>query len=430
MKNKSYSKLLILVLILIISNLVFPFFSYADQDIPEIHCPSALLMDYRTGKILYEKNIDERRYPASLTKIMTAIIILENYKLDETAEVSYNAVMSISMGYSTANLQIGEILTIEQLLNVLMVGSSNDAAIVLAEHLSGSVEEFCKLMNSKAVELGCTNTNFVNPNGEHDENHYSTARDLSIITKYAMQNEEFRKLASTTSYQLPITNKYDREDRLFTTSNALLIVNNNTRADNYYYKYATGIKTGFTTPAGNCLVASANKGDLELIAIVLGGGQTNEGLSERYVDTKNLFEYGYSNYLLRKIIQEGGIVQTIDIKNATRDTKQLDVISAKDIYVLCKQEEKNLPVMPEVTLKENIKAPIKKGDVVGKVKYTVDGIEYEENLLANNDVKKSYWFIRILIYSFIILIILLYLDYRRRILKRKKALRKKYGGTY
>ena len=429
MKKKSYSKLFILFLLLIICNLFLPLFSFADENAPEINCPAALLMDYRTGKILYEKNIDERRYPASLTKIMTAIIILENCELDEIAEVSYNAVMSISMGYVTANLQIGEKLTVEQLLYVLMVGSSNDAAIVLAEHLSGSVEEFSNLMNAKAIELGCTNTNFVNPNGEHDENHYSTARDLAIITKYAMQNEKFRELASTTSYQLPATNQYDRDDRLFTTTNSLLIVNNNTRADNYYYKYATGIKTGFTTPAGNCLIASANKGDLELITVVLGGGQTNEGLSERYVDTKNLFEYGYSNYLLRKIIQENGIVQTIDVKHATRDTKQLDVVSAKDIYVLCKQEEKNSSILPEVTLNENIKAPIQKGDVVGTVKYTVDGIEYEENLLANSDVKKSYWFIRLIIYSFIILIILLYLDYRRRILKRKKALRKKYGGT-
>ena len=423
-------KLYVLFLLLVICNLLFPLLSFADGEVPEIYSPAALLMDYRTGKILYEKNIDERRYPASLTKIMTAIIILEDCDLQDVCEVSSNAVMSISMGYVTANLQIGEELTVEQLLYVLMVGSSNDAAIVLAEHRSGTVEDFAVLMNEKAKELGCTNTNFVNPNGEHDENHYSTARDLAIITRYAMKNEEFRKLVSTTSYELPATNKYDREDRLFTTTNSLLIVNNNTRSDNYYYKYATGIKTGFTTPAGNCLVASANKGDLELITVVLGGGQTNEGLSERYVDTRNLFEYGYSNYLLRKIIQENGIVQTIDVKNATRDTKQLDVVSQKDIYVLCRQEEKDSAIMPEVTLNSTIKAPIKKGDIVGTVKYTVDGIEYEENLLANNEVKKSHWFLRLLIFSFIIFIILLYLDYRRRILRIKRELRKrnKYGG--
>ena len=121
-----------------------------------------------------------------------------------------------------------------------MVGSSNDAAIVLAEHVAGSQEEFSNLMNKKAQELGCTNSHFINPNGVHNENHYSTAHDLAIIAKYAMQNDEFRKLVSTTSYKLPATAKYEREDRLFTTTNSLLIVNNNDRADNYYYKYATG----------------------------------------------------------------------------------------------------------------------------------------------------------------------------------------------
>ena len=430
MKNKFLKKLYVLILIVILSSMFLPLFSYAEETTPEIYCPSALLMDYRTGKILYEKNIDEKRYPASLTKIMTAIIILEDCKLDEVCEVSYNAVMSISMGYVTANLQIGEELTVEQLLYVLMVGSSNDAAIVLAEHRSGSVEDFAVLMNEKAKELGCTNTNFVNPNGEHDENHYSTARDLAIMTKYAMQNEEFRKLVSTTSYQLPATNRYDRDDRLFTTTNSLLVVNNNSRSDNYYYKYATGVKTGFTTPAGNCLIASANKGDLELIAVVLGGGQTNEGLSERYVDTENLFEYGYANYMLRQIIKANGIVQTINIKNATRDTKQLDVVVQNDVFVLCKQENKDSAVLPEVTLNENLKAPIAAGQIVGKVKYSVDGIDYEENLLAATNVKKSHWFIRLIIFSIIILICFLYLDYKKRIRRRKQYLKRKYGGSH
>ena len=430
MKIKKYKKLCILFLLLIIIKLIFPIFSFADENALVVNSPSALLMDFNSGKILYEKNIDEKRYPASLTKIMTAIIALENCELDEVATVSYDSVMSISMGYVTANLQVGEQLTIEQLLYVLMVGSSNDAAVVIAEHISGSVEEFSKVMNAKAKELGCTNTNFVNPNGEHDENHYSTARDLAIIARYAMQNEEFRKLVSTTSYKLPATNKYDKEDRLFTTTNSLLVTNNNSRSDNYYYKYAIGIKTGFTTPAGNCLVAAASKGDLELLTVVLGGGQTDEGLSERYVDTINLFEYGYKNYMLREVIKKNNVVQTTKIKNATRNTKQLDVVISNDVYVLCRQEDKNSAILPEVTLNENLKAPIKMGDVVGKVKYTVEGIEYEENLLANNDVKKSHWFIRLICFSIIIFIIMLYLDYKRRIRRRKLHLRKKYGGSY
>lgn len=410
-----------LFLLLILNMFLLPFVNANEETTaPDISSPSALLMDSASGKILYEKNINEKRYPASLTKIMTAIIVLENCNLSDVATVSYDSVMTLSSGYVTANLQIGEELTIEQLLYVLMVGSSNDAAIVLAEHVAGSIEEFSNLMNEKAKELGCTSTHFVNPNGVHDENHYSTAYDLALITRYAMQNETFRTLVSTTSYALPTTNKYDREDRLFTTTNSLLIVNNNNRADNYYYKYATGIKTGFTTPAGNCLIASANKGNLELITIVLGAGQTSDGLSQRYLDTISLFEYGYQTYTLREAVKSGGIVQTTNIKNATRDTKKLDVVVANDVYVLIKQSDKDTALLPEVKLNDNLKAPIKKGEVIGSITYTVEGINYTEDLLASNDVKKSRAFIRFLELTFILLLCWLYLKTKQRKRKNRK----------
>ena len=398
-----------LFILLSLNIIVIPKVSADLESIPNISSPSAILMDLKSGTILYEKNIDKKMYPASLTKVMTAIIVLENCDLNEVATVSYDAVMSISYGYVTANLQIGEELTVEQLLYVLMVGSSNDAAIVLAEHVAGSVEEFSKLMNEKAKEIGCTSTNFVNPNGAHDENHYSTSHDLALIAKYAMKNEMFRTLVSTTSYRLPKTNKYNKEDRLFTTTNALLMVNNNTNADNYYYKYATGIKTGFTTPAKNCLIASANKENLELLTVVLGAGQNDKGLSERYIDTINLFEYGYDNYTLMEVIKAGGIVQTTNIKNATRDTKKLDAVVANDISVLIKISDKDNALLPEVNLNNNLKAPIKKGDVIGSVKYTVEGIEYTEDLVASNDVKKSNAPIYIIIIIIIILLIYLYI---------------------
>lgn len=305
MQSKFLKKFCICILLVLVLNIIDTPLVHAETSIPNIDSLSALLMDMHSGKILFEKNINEKRYPASLTKVMTAIIVLENCQLTDTATVSYNAVMSLSPGYITANLQIGEEFTIEQLLYVLLVGSANDVAIVLAEHTSGSIEAFAELMNQKAKDLGCTSTNFVNPNGVHNENHYSTASDLALIARYAMKNETFRKLVSTTSYTLPATNKYDRDDRLFTNTNALLIVNNNNRNDNYYYKYATGIKTGFTTPAGNCLIASANKDDLELLIITLNASQTDEGLSQRYLDAHKLFDYGYNSYILRKVINAG-----------------------------------------------------------------------------------------------------------------------------
>ena len=425
MRTKSNKKLWICLFLLLILNMLFSPFVKADEvTTPDISSPAALLMDLSSGKVLYEKNMNEKRYPASLTKVMTAIVVLENRDLSDIATVSYDSVMSLSSGYVTANLQIGEELTVEQLLYVLMVGSSNDAAIVLAEHVSGSIESFAELMNQKAKEIGCTSTNFVNPNGVHDENHYSTAYDLAIIARYAMQNETFRTLVSTTSYKLPITNKYDREDRVFTTTNSLLLVNNNNRSDNYYYKYATGIKTGFTTPAGNCLIASADKSGLELITVVLGAGQTSEGLSERYIDTKNLFKYGYDTYTLREVIKSGGVVQTTTISNATRDTKKLDAVVANDISVLIKQVDKNSALLPDVKLNDNLKAPINKGDVIGTVSYTVEGITYTENLLANSNVKKSRAFIRFIEITFVLFLCWLYLKSKQR-KKKNKRLKKR-----
>lgn len=374
----------------------------------DIKSKAALLMDLKSGKVLYQKNIDEKLYPASLTKVMTAIIVLENCNLSDVVTVSSNAVNSISFGYVTANLKVDEQLTVEQLLYVLMVGSSNDAAVVLAEHVSGSVENFSVLMNEKAKEIGCTSTNFVNPNGEHDENHYSTAHDLALIARYAMQNETFRTLVSTTFYRLPATNKYNKDDRFFSTTNDLLNKNSN-----YYYKYAIGVKTGFTTPAGNCLISCANKDDLELLTVVLGAEESKQ----RYLDTRALFDYGYETYSMKEIVKSGEVVHTVNISNATNATKNLDLAVSDDIYSLVKQENESLPVFPEISLNENLKAPIKKGDIVGSAKYTIEGITYETSVFANNDVKVSFLFIYILI-SVVVLFGIIFLLSKRN--KRKK----------
>lgn len=421
MKINFIKKLFACLFILLILSNVFIGFVKADSEVPSIDSPSALLMDLDSGKILYEKNIYEKMYPASLTKIMTAILVIENCDLSANVEVSYDAVMSVEYGYVTANLQIGEVLTVEQLLNILLVGSANDAAIVLAEHVSGSVEEFANLMNEKAKEIGCTSTHFVNPNGIHDEDHYSTAYDLALISKYAMKNETFKSIVSKTSYSLPATNKYEKEDRFFTTTNALLMTSNNGRADNYYYKYATGVKTGFTTPAQNCLVASADKSGFELLVVILGAGQTSDGLSARYLDTIKLFDYGYDNYSFKKVLASGSVVQTTNIKNATNATKKLDAIASEDLYVLVKQENKDTALLPEVHLNDDLKAPISAGDVIGTVSYKVDGNEYTENLLAKNNVEKSNAFIRIIIILLFVIICYFYL----KLTKMKKKNRRK-----
>ena len=415
MRKCFFKKFLFCFFILLTLNTTFVFSTNNTIELTNItvDCPAALLMDFNSGKILYEKNIYEKIYPASLTKVLTAIIVLEKCELSDIATVSYNSIMSIQPGYVIANLQVGEELTIEQLLYLLMVGSCNDAAIVLAEHISGSIEDFSILMNEKAKELGCTSTNFVNPNGVHDENHYSTAYDLALITKYAMQNETFKTIVSTTYYELPTTNKYDKTDRFFVTTNELL------RGD-YVYKYATGLKTGYTTPAKNCLIASANKDNLELITVVLGGEQTSEGASQRYLDTIALFEYGYSTYSLKEIAKSGDTVQTINIKNATRNTKKLDLTVSNKINILINNNDKNSVFLPEIHINENLKAPIKKGDIIGTITYTSEGITYTENLLANSNVNKSYF----LILFFVILLIFTLIIFYLKLFKRKKRKQK------
>ena len=170
-----------------------------------------------------------------------------------------------------------------------MLQSANEAANVIAEHISGSVEEFAKLMNKKAKEIGCLDSNFVNANGAHDDNHYSTAYDLAMIAKYCMENETFRRIAKLESCSLPTTEIF-QEERFFRNTNSLMQPNSR-----YYYPYCNGIKTGFTTPAKNCLISSSNKDGFELISVVLHAESTEDGSSARYIDTINLFEYGYKN---------------------------------------------------------------------------------------------------------------------------------------
>lgn len=231
----------VIILILLFLLILMPKSKAAN---PDITATSAIVIDCMDGKILYEKNINEKLYPTSLTKILTAIIVVENCNLDDTVTISQNAISMVQTGYLTANIKAGETFSVEQLLNLLFISSYSDVANVLAEHVSGNIEEFTKLMNAKAKEIGCKNSNFVNCNGEHNTEHYSTAYDLGLIAKYAMQYEELRNIANKKECELPATEIYTNSDRKYYTTNEML----KSSSDNYY-KGAKGIKTGFTTPA-------------------------------------------------------------------------------------------------------------------------------------------------------------------------------------
>ncbi len=371
---KLRDKLLLIALAILLAIITPQQNTYAAT--PSIVSESAILIEVSTGKIVYENNSTKQMFPASTTKVMTAILTIENCNLTDIVTISESALSNIPQGYVTCGLVAGEELTIENLLYALMLPSANDAAYVLAEHVGGSVEGFSDMMNAKAKELGCTSTHFVNPNGIHDDNHYSSAYDLYLIAKYAMKNETFRKIVSTREYTLPATNRYESNDRVLKTTNKLL-----EESSNSYYKYAIGIKTGYTSKAGDCLISEASRDGLDFIAVTLNG--------DRFDDTKKLYNYAYDNYTLTKIIETGSIVETIEIEKATKDTKNLDVIIDKSITVINNKSLDISSIIPEINYKENLTAPIEANTVVGTIKYKVEDIEYSANLLAKNDVEKQ-----------------------------------------
>lgn len=405
--NLKHTLLILFLIIITLFGFIHPVFavdgnnSQKDININDIttNSSSCLLMDAKTGKIIYAKNAYEKMYPASTTKLMTAILTLENCKLTDTAIVSHNAIYSIPVGYSHASLKEDEELTIEQLLNVLLIPSANDAAIVLAEHISGSVEEFSKLMNEKAKSLGCLNTNFVNPNGIQNKNHYSTAYDLALIGKYALKFPDIKRIAMVKQYTLPTTNKYDKTDRIFNATNGLI---NDDVLNKNYYEYATGLKTGYTDASGYCIVSTAKKDDKELIAVILN----SDSISKRYSDCKTLFNYGFDNYEYITIQDEKAVVKQVEIENGSKSSKNLNVVVKDKIEVFTKNDTDLSKLEPTIEINENLKAPLAENTVIGKITYNIDSEEITSDLISGGSVYPSDF--EITIFRILLLFLILY----------------------
>ena len=389
-----YKKILsFFVFLFLIGCFLFSNICFAVSNAPDISAEAAILIDSSSGDVFYKKNEEQRMFPASTTKILTAILTLENSSLDDVVTVPYDAISTIPSGYSIAALQTGEQLTVNQLLQMMMVHSANDAANVLAFHISGSIEGFADLMNQKALELGMNNTHFTNPSGMQDENHYTTAYDLALLMKYCMENNTFRHLAGLKSCDIPATNKY--QARTFTTTNDLLVNSQSNIANNSYYEYAIAGKTGFTSEARNCLVSAASKDGLELICVVLAAGVNSNGSSTKFSDSKKLFEFGYENYGIKTFIEQGYTVSNITIPNATDETKSLDLVVSSTVSALMETSKMSDKIEPQIELNSNLFAPISQGEVVGKVVYTVDGKEYSADLIASHNVIPSNSFVAI-----------------------------------
>lgn len=372
MKIKKLLVILTFIFLIIFSNTYINISNASEA--PSIDTGSIYLMDSRTTKPLYTKDENTRMYPASTTKIMTAILTLENCDLDEVVTANYSALSNIPEGYTTADIQIGEQLTIEQLLELLLVHSANDAANVLAEYVGGSIDSFVSMMNTKLNDLGLTDSHFTNAYGLQDDNHYTTAHDLAFLMKYCLQNETFRKISGQASCAIPATNMWG--PRKYDSTNQLLIAGNE-----YYYQYVFSGKTGFTSQAKHCLVTAAYNNNLELICVVLGN-------DDRFNVTRSLYEYAFSNYELKNVINENDVVTNITVNGASNKTRNLDVLISETIPALV---ETNVAteLTPIIDLNDNISAPISQGDILGKVTYSINGVNYTTNLIASHDVEKS-----------------------------------------
>ena len=442
LKNRLFIRLTTGLLVVLAAFSLSPMAHALDD--PNIVSEASLLVDMDTGSVLYAKNETDTRAPASLTKIMTVLLAIEanergEIALTDTVTVSDNAYFDVTADGSSAGLKAGEQLTFEQLLYCVMLTSANEGCNVIAETLAGDVGSFVAMMNSRAVELGCTRTNFTNTHGMPDDGHYTTAYDLSLITAEAMSHSLFRRIVSTQNYTVPATN-LSVERNLRNTNNLLF---SNTM---YYYEYATGVKTGYTAAAGYCLVATATKEGRDLMAIILGAQSTviEDGRTQvqSFSEAKRLLQWGYDNFsykdllttmkLLAEVPVELGLGANSVVLRPERNVTALlpNDVDMADVKLDCKVYDTS-----------PLRAPVDQGTVLGEVTVTFNGVNYGTvNLIANTKVELdraafigaeikntlSNKYVRLGITLFIIMLILylafiLYYNIRRRNKRRVAA---------
>mgnify|MGYP000765551930 CR=1 FL=1 len=290
----------------LLTGLLIPFASaieYEGVESMTVDATAALLIDLDTDQVLYEQAADEQRYPASITKILTALVILENCDLDETVTFSNEAVNTLEPGASILGARAGDQLSVRECLYALLLQSANEVANALAEHCSGSIDAFAELMNEKARSLGCTSSNFANPSGLNDENHYTSAYDMALISQAAFSNPTFVEIDSTTYYDVPAGKLKQYPDGWRYYAHHRMLKKN----DSLYYDGVIGGKTGYTSLAGNTLVTCAERDGLKLIAVVLNGHQTH------YSDTKALFDFGFRNFKSVSVAGQDSVYQDLSL---------------------------------------------------------------------------------------------------------------------
>ncbi len=407
-----------------------------------VEAKAALLQDLDSDTVLYAQKADEKVYPASLTKIMTALLVLDavdagKLSLDQEVTAGGTTWNGLESDTSSANIQVGEKLTVEELLKCLLIQSAGEAANVLAAGVSGSIENFVQDMNKKAEELGCKGTHFVNTSGMPDPNHYTTCNDLYLMAKAAMQYDEFKEIVASVDCRIGKTNK--SEERHYYNTNGLL---SNMRYSGYVYSSCIGIKTGSTEDAGYCLLSAAQQDDKTLVAVVMGCENPTDKAGNikrlQFSESSRLLQWGFDNFSERTILDS--------------------TFPAGDVKVTLSKEADHVAAVPEGTvsaelpndisiddfdiatdLYESVAAPVKKGDVLGTMTVSLDGVEYGTvNLVAANDVSQSVWLARkaavqnlfsklwVKILAVVILVGIVYLVLRFKVFKRKRG---SYGGS-
>lgn len=336
---------------------------------------SAVLIERDTGTILYDKNSDEKLPPASMTKIMTMLLIMEaldknQIKWDEKVRTSEYAA---SMGGSQIFLEPGEEMTVEEMLKGIAIGSGNDASVAMAEKIAGSAEEFVNMMNKKVEELGLKNTHFKNPTGLPESDHYSSARDMALMAKELLKYEEITNF----------TGKYEDYLREGTEEKFWLV---NTNRLVKFYPGVDGVKTGFTNEAKYCLTASAKKDNMRVIAVVFGA----ETPKDRNAQVTKMLDYAFSQYQTHPLYKKDEVLTKIRVSKGSE--KEVNLMTSEPISVLTKKGEKVDDVKQEIVLKEDVQAPVKKGDELGSLQLVKeDKVIAESKIVAEKDVEEASW---------------------------------------
>ncbi len=367
-------KILLIVLLTILSFDVLKADNLSGIDIKS---ESGIIMEASTGKILFDKNMDEQKSPASMTKIMTMLLTVEaiesgKISLEDEVNISANA---SKMGGSQVYLEENSTATVEMLLKSIAIGSANDASVAVAEKIGGTESNFVNMMNKRAKELGAVNTTFKNPHGLDEEGHLTTAHDLALIAKELIKHKEILKLTST--YETTITHKNGK---------SLWLVNTNKLIK--FYNGLDGLKTGFTDNAGYCLTGTMLRNDMRLITVTMKA-PTKE---DRNTDTINLMEYAYSMYYKSTLIKKDKKIGDMFIDNAKK--RKISYYLKEDASVILDKDVRNIKYNYSVKL-NNVKAPLKKNDVVGTLTLHLNNQDINYNLIVKENIKKSNYFVRL-----------------------------------